>query len=106
MIRQGDILLIPCKPHPRPTAEPAASVTLALGEGTGHAHVIEGSILETTVGGRRLLQVLTESTLRHVIREGEDPAREQHAPHRIEPRWYEVIRQRVYTPRAPRYVLD
>ena len=34
------------------------SLVLAEGEATGHAHVIEGSILTATAGGRMLLNAL------------------------------------------------
>jgi hypothetical protein len=62
---------------------------LAEGEATGHAHVIEGSILTATAGGRMLLNVLHGA----ITHPDHDPA-----PRPVAPGWYEVIRQRVYTP--------
>jgi len=65
------------------------SLVLAEGEATGHAHVIEGSILTATAGGRMLLKVLHGA----ITHPDHDPV-----PRPIAPGWYEVIRQRVYTP--------
>ena len=61
----------------------------AEGEATGHAHVIEGSTLTATAGGRMLLNVLHGA----ITHPDHDPV-----PRPIAPGWYEVIRQRVYTP--------
>jgi len=60
MIRQGDILLRPCNPpdDAQISDEAVERLVLAEGEATGHAHVIEGSILTATAGGRMLLKVL------------------------------------------------
>ena len=55
----------------------------------GHAHVIEGSILTATAGGRMLLNMLHGA----ITHRDHDPV----APP-IAPGWYEVIRQRVYAP--------
>ena len=60
MIRQGDILLVPCDlPDDAQISDEAVKrVVQAEGEATGHAHAIEGSILTATAGGRTLLRVL------------------------------------------------
>jgi hypothetical protein len=96
MIRQGDILL-------RPIAVPQNPIMgelverLVLGEATGHAHVIEGSVLAATAGGRAILQIL-EGRISHPDHDRQ--------PRAVPPGWYELIRQRVYTPVAPRPVGD
>src|SRR6187431_1122932 len=56
MIRQGDVLLVPCDlPDDAQISNGAVKrVVLAEGEATGHAHVIKGSILTATAGGRTL----------------------------------------------------
>jgi hypothetical protein len=61
---------------------------LAEGEATGYAHVIEGSILTATAGGRMLLNMLHGA----ITHRDHDPV----APP-IAPGWYELIRQRGYT---------
>ena len=91
MIRQGDILLVPCNlpEGAQVDEELVESLVLAEGEATGHAHVIEGSILTATAGGRMLMNVLHGA----ITHPDHDPV-----PRPIAPGWYEVIRQRVYTP--------
>jgi hypothetical protein len=120
MFRHGDILLrsVPAFDHrrtrwklrtsyDRTSAQPVhaesrvlTAITLAEGEATGHAHVLTasepGTILARTEGGRTLLRVLTEARLTH----------QEHADLQVPPGWYEVIRQRVYTPAAPMWVTD
>lgn len=97
MIRQGDILLREIDPPQGVETAPAERVVLAEGEITGHAHVVEGSLLTATRGGRMLLGVLHGE----ISHPDHDPT-----PRAIPPVWYEVIRQRVYTPAAPRVVGD
>ena len=65
------------------------SLVLAEGEATGHAHVIEGSILTATAGGPMPLNVLQGAIRIPITIRCRGP---------IAPGWYEVIRQRVYTP--------
>ena len=91
MIRQGDILLRPCNPpdDAQISDEAVERLVLAEGEATGHAHVIDGSILTATAGGRMLLKVLHGA----ITHPDHDPV-----PRAIAPGWYEVIRQRVYAP--------
>jgi hypothetical protein len=101
MIRHGDILLCEYAEALWPRAlrenQPVSSLTLATGETTGHAHVLEGSILSTTLGSRMFLRLLEPGTLRH----------EEHHTLTVPPGDYEVVRQRVYTGQASdRYVLD
>lgn len=103
MIRHGDVLLRPTDLRPSndgPPGQPATRLVLAEGEATGHAHVIEGNLLQTTRGGRMLLAVLHDvAKLSH----------EEHGLLPVAPGWYEVIRQRTYSPTAPsqsRWVRD
>lgn len=100
MIRHGDIML---KPVAAPKAlgersKPGERLTLATGEATGHAHVLHGlAVAHVPVQrNRALIEVLEPSALRH----------EEHREITVPPGWYEVIRQRVYTPIAPVTVRD
>lgn len=112
MIVQGDVIYIPVDPKSfmdsgvmrsetfrnyLNTANVVERVVVAEGEATGHLHVVEGSILEATIGGQMLLR----------IRDGEI----SHPEHDPEPRaipdgWYIVRRQRTYTPTEIRWVQD
>ena len=110
MYRQGDVLLIPVQIRTNLKSEKVrrvAKVTLALGEQTGHAHVLEGdmevwdadypadrrvSLLrlkppETlTPGAIRFVELLRQGCLRH----------EEHGAITIPAGMYEIRRQRVY----------
>lgn len=118
MYRHGDIMLRPCEPltcglHPHANehesvSNPGEQLVLATGEATGHAHVLHGLAIAVTDYGRRgmpgqsaraaraLMYVLEPAELRH----------EEHKTIAVPPGWYEVIRQRTYTPTAPRFVAD
>jgi|SRR5579871_3264787 phage tail protein X len=104
MIRQGDILL---RPIPAPTevtevGTPVSRLVLAVGEATGHAHEViadDESILAATAGGRALLHILRDGVA--ITHPDHDPV-----PRPVPPRWYEIVRQRVYTPAQPRPVAD
>lgn len=102
MIRQGDILLRPVPaPQKYDAGAPLTQLVLAEGEATGHAHALiadRPSILAATVGGRALLHLLEGVSITHP---DHDPS-----PRPVPPGWYEVIRQRIYTPSAPRIVRD
>lgn len=57
-IRQGDILLVAVKIAPPKHLQPQASVTLADGETTGHAHRLLGASVYTwEADGQRYVQV-------------------------------------------------
>lgn len=101
MIRHGDILLRPVPAPGRPTTgAPGERLVLMEGEATGHAHVLYGLAVAATDysgrGPRSLVQVLEPAALRH----------EEHKEIAVPPGWYEIIRQRVYTPTAPVWVRD
>jgi|SRR5215472_629661 len=105
MIRQGDILLVP-------TAEPQGSfrhgvpkigeitdrIVLAEGEFTGHAHVVTGIEVRAAIDGPRSLIHVLGGSLSHPDHDA--------VPRVIPDGWYEVVRQRVYTPSSPRWVQD
>ena len=57
-IRQGDVLLIPVEVQPPAALLPQDEVILALGEITGHAHRLGGTVLEWTEGDKRYVRVL------------------------------------------------
>jgi len=106
--RQGDVLLIPIRPlgpedDRRETHR--GKTVLALGEGSGHAHVIEGPIIAWnspaghalgtpafSEGGVGMIMVIEPSTLIHESIRGE-AVNHAHAPQIIEPGWYEVRTQ-------------
>jgi len=96
-IRQGDLLLVAAFPD---LDFPAASRlhTLAVGEESGHSHVIEAQL--ATANGRRYVHLNKPSTLRI---EGM-PWR--HEPITIPPGTWEVRIQREYTPEGIRQVVD
>lgn len=97
MIRHGDVMLRPVEAPYRMTLGSAGEkLVLAEGEATGHAHVLTGAVVPATAGHRAYVQVLEPSLLTH----------EEHKEARVPPGWYEVVRQRVYTPSAPVYVAD
>lgn len=95
MIRHGDIMLKPTTPRDTST-EPASAIVLAEGEKTGHSHVLHGEKLELHKAFRPIVHVPDGAELRH----------QEHATIVVPPGWYEVIRQRVYTPVGPRPVRD
>jgi hypothetical protein len=98
--RQGDVLLVrvaslPCEAKPEPASD--QSVILAYGEVTGHAHRLSSQgVTLYSFNDDRLLEVRQPSDLTH----------EEHAPLKIEPGIYKVVRQREYTPQNVRLVSD
>lgn len=100
--RQGDVLLRrvqePTEPLTRVAPDASGCVVLAHGEVTGHAHVLRdaGVTLHDAPQGRRVLHLLRGGRLLH----------EEHAPIALPPGWYEVRRQREYTPEQIRTVAD
>lgn len=99
--RQGDVLLRRVNAIPTGEQRTLDKVTLALGEVTGHAHVLTGDLEETVVRDpdleRRFLRVLGDGgVLTH----------EEHATIQIPPGDYEVVRQREYEEEGLRWVAD
>ena len=104
IVRQGDVLVKACS---KPRGELKSIVRdargrliLAAGEATGHHHAIAGmnaGLFEPMEPGKCFLFIEgTPVVLGH----------EEHAPITIGPCWYEVIRQREYSPEAIRNVAD
>lgn len=83
IIRQGDVLLVPC---PQPPADAAASDASGIhiaGERTGHAHELPGAV--ATLDGRTY------------VRGGDVLRHQEHEHVQTAPTWYEVRVQREYT---------
>ena len=100
-IRQGDVGLAPiAAPSKAKRGQPVATgrVVIALGEVTGHAHVIEGAVAEFEIGGRRVLWVEAPTILTH----------QEHAHIAVSPGWYVIDdHQQEYVPaELPRRVMD
>ena len=101
-LRQGDVLLVRVAARPaggRKVAREDGRIVLALGEVTGHAHVIDAPAVELyeTADGVRYLDVTAPAAVVH----------EEHAAVDLEPGVYEVRLQREYAPAArPRRVAD
>ena len=56
MQRQGDVLIVPCKPHAQGAPVPAKGVAVVRGEAGGHTHLLVavGDVRWTTISGRTL----------------------------------------------------
>jgi hypothetical protein len=67
MIRQGDVLLVPTDEPSEKKLVQRDKIVLALGEATGHAHVIEqeGAALFETPTGERVVWVVAPTTILH-----------------------------------------
>lgn len=102
ILRQGDVLLIRCsrKPHQTLVLQLAdrGRLILAYGEVTGHAHVLDAALAELFEdrAGRLFLKAAVGASVRH----------EEHGAIALRPGWYEVRRQREYSPTAIRTVAD
>ena len=103
--RQGDVLVRRVESIPAGAkAEPEASrIVLAHGEVTGHAHAIAQTEARaftfTEAGGvvRRFLEALgLGAKVKH----------EEHATVQLPPGFYEIVRQREYSPEEIRNVAD
>ena len=73
-IRQGDVLLVACDEPAPAGATRATRVVLAVGETTGHAHVLTGlAVLTWSVGEQGYVRIVGDrpGTLQH---EDHDPA--------------------------------
>jgi hypothetical protein len=106
MYRQGDVLVVPVPPQALPTdLMPAPRdrrnrMVLALGEATGHAHVVTGE-------GVALLCPQDDPGQLYLTIEGYGRlVHDEHGPIALGPGNYRVVRQREYTPGAIRPVAD
>lgn len=114
-LRQGDILLVRVEKTPAGMARkvtPSGHVTVGYGEATGHHHTLQHAawyvapevndeeLRHFALGDRPQLPVFVvadePTTLTHP----------EHAPLRVEPGVWRVVRQREYTPQAIRSVRD
>ena len=103
-IRQGDVLLVPLSDDPdtrRGRVVSRATVVLAHGEATGHAHRITDR--------RAHLRIVKWTGQRLLVVHGDEPVTLQHDEHdplAVPPGVWEVRRQREYAPRRNRRVMD
>ncbi len=95
--RQGDVSLVRIN-KPDKTGKKVASgkLTLALGEVTGHSHTLVGEVAEFQIDGQRVVWVETPAILDH----------QEHDAQTVQPGWFVVEQQVVYTPQAIQRVLD
>lgn len=98
--RQGDVLLCEVEVLPHDSIiqpEENGRVILAFGEATGHAHAIEQGLAHIYRKGRdEYLVAKSGAVLRH----------EEHAPIKIVPGTYRIVRQREWSDTEIRRVLD
>lgn len=95
MHRQGDVLFVKVANLPPKVIERKNTV-LVDGEATGHAHRLTvGQIWQTREGGLFL-----------EARAGSKIVHEEHAPLKLEPGYWQVIRQREYSPQSVGWVRD
>jgi len=99
MYRHGDLILIPHKKKPAATAQATQNFVLAEGEETGHKHVLTGDLIVWPIGRN-------DPTIVAVREKPATLTHEEHAPLAIPPGVYEVRRQRVYSPKEIRWVMD
>lgn len=103
--RQGDVALSPVQSIPATArSKRATRVVLALGEVTGHAHVLSAPALEELFDRPRNAEL--ERRFVRVLAEGGVLTHEEHGTIAIPPGDYEVIRQREYAPESTRFVAD
>jgi hypothetical protein len=95
MHRQGDVLFVKVADLPPAVVEHKSDV-LVEGEATGHAHrLTEGHVWQTHEGVLYLRAVA-----------GSKIVHEEHAALSLEPGYWQVIRQREYSPQVIRWVED
>ena len=105
--RQGDVLLIQIGLHVVPLSSHPVSrdeknrIVLALGEATGHAHVIEDETAEMVQSG------FSPNSTRFIkAPEGATVTHEEHAPVTLPPGAYEIRMQREATPADDRRTIQ
>jgi len=102
LIRQGDVMLIPIQALP-PAAAARDNKTLALGEATGHSHVVIDGEVFVGEDGTLFVRAGGATRLRHQDQSG---AVAEHLPLTLEPGVYEVRIEEEYTPQGLRRVED
>ncbi|MBV9228137.1 MAG: hypothetical protein JOZ18_02400 [Chloroflexi bacterium] len=95
MHRQGDVLFVKVADLPPALIEQTRGV-LVEGEATGHAHRLTAGRVYQTREGWLFLEAVAGSNIVH----------EEHAPIELEPGYWQVIRQREYSPEESRWVRD
>lgn len=97
--RQGDVLIISVDSLPSGAVqeEVADRIVLAYGEVTGHAHALDSTL---AVAYRHKEERFLEA------RQGATVVHEEHGPIVLPPGFYQVVRQREYTPTEIRPVCD
>ena len=101
--RQGDVGLVRLDGKPEGLGKPVAKkkITLAMGETTGHNHILEGAVAEFALGNERVIWVEAPAQLYHTSGEWPD-----HKPHVVQTGWYVVPVQLEYDEEAYRRSLD
>ena len=93
--RQGDVLFVKIEALPAHLTQRKSNVVVE-GESTGHAHrLVSGRILEDAKGFL-FLEILRNTQVIH----------EEHHAIDLEPGYYQVTRQREYSPGTIRLVID
>jgi hypothetical protein len=95
MHRQGDVLLVKIADPPAELIERQSDV-LVEGEATGHAHRLTDGQIWQTREGQLYLRAVAGSLIVH----------EEHVALHLEPGYWQVIRQREYSPEEIRWVED
>jgi hypothetical protein len=96
--RQGDVMIERVNRIPDNAKARAEThrLTLALGEVTGHSHVLEADVIAPYDAGAVFFALRGEIHLRH----------QEHGTIRVPEGTYELVRQREYTPSEIRTVAD
>ncbi|GCE31159.1 hypothetical protein KDA_66430 [Dictyobacter alpinus] len=89
MHRQGDVLFVKVADLPDALVERRTDI-LVEGEATGHAHRLTTGQSWQSNAGQLFLSAVLGSKIVH----------EEHAPIELEPGYWQVIRQREYSPKA------
>ena len=90
MYRQGDVLLVKIDKLPSGRRSPSKDKIILRGEATGHAHRLVGGDLFSVFGADRgmFIEIKTKGKVVH----------EEHGPLTLEKGFYEVVRQKEYSP--------
>jgi hypothetical protein len=94
--RQGDLLFIQQDTRPEANLVERPGNVIVAGEATGHAHRLTGGTILEAPDGTLYLDLLYAAKVVH----------EEHDPITLDPGLWLVVRQREYTPQAPRMVFD
>lgn len=87
ILRHGDLLLIPCEKIPD-EAKKLNTLTIALGEVTGHHHTLNGDCLVYELDKTKYIQANQESVLEH----------QEHKTIPIEKGFYKLVIEQEFDP--------